>query len=82
MGLIHRVVEEITGIPGVSISAMRGVAEYLKPSRSVYLPFPKNTTFGRPGNRALQKEIIMEALNFAAADMPDGAILDSVIRYG
>ncbi|HYN01687.1 MAG TPA: hypothetical protein VE359_04520 [Vicinamibacteria bacterium] len=81
MGLVHRVVEEATGIAGVSLTDLRGVAEAVKPSRSVFLPHPPGATFGRPGHRELQKRILMEALEFAASDAPAGAVLDSAIRY-
>ena len=81
MGLVHRVVEEATGIAGVSLTALRGVAAAVKPSRSVSLPHPAGATFGRPGQRELQKRILMEALEFAASGAPGGAVLDSAIRY-
>ena len=81
MGLVHRFVEQATRIAGVSLTALRGVAAAVKPSRSVFLPFPPGATFGRPGNRDLQKRILMEALEFAASDAPAGAVLDSAIRY-
>jgi len=81
VGLVHRVVEQATGIAGVSLTALRGVAVAVKPSRSVFLPRPPGATFGRPGQRELQKRILMEALEFAASDAPAGAVLDSAIRY-
>jgi hypothetical protein len=81
VGLVHRVVEETTGIAGVSLTALRGVAAAVKPSRSIFLPHPSGATFGRPGQRELQKSILMEALEFAVSDAPAGAVLDSAIRY-
>jgi hypothetical protein len=81
VGLLHRVIEDRTGIPGVSLTAIRGTAEAVKPPRAVFLPFPSGATFGKPGNRPLQKRILMEALTFLASNPEPGAILDSGIRF-
>lgn len=54
---------ERRGIPTVSISVALDVTEQAKPPRAVFVPFMMGHHFGVPYHRALQRRILLEALD-------------------
>ncbi len=51
------------GIPTVSITVARAITEHARPPRAVFVPFMMGHHFGVPFHRALQRRIIVAALD-------------------
>ena len=65
---------ERRGIPTVSISVALDVTEQAKPPRAVFVPFRMGHHFGVPHHRALQRRIILEALDHLEKAERSGAV--------
>ena len=65
---------ERRGIPTVSISVARDVSEQVKPPRVVFVPFMMGHHFGVPFHRALQRRVILEALDLIERAQSSGEI--------
>ena len=61
VGLVQSVIEK-SGIPTVSITLLREVSERVRPPRVLVVDRPLGYPLGEPGNAALQKQIILAAL--------------------
>ena len=81
MGLVSRVVEE-QGIVTVNVSTGRDITARVRPPRSVFVNHPMGNPFGRPGDRALQREILLRALDLAARGETPGEMVDLPYDWG
>ncbi|MDP6708872.1 MAG: selenoprotein B, partial [Alphaproteobacteria bacterium] len=61
MGLVSRVVED-HGIATVNVSTGRDLTAQVKPPRAVFVNHPMGNPFGRPGDVAAQRDILLAAL--------------------
>lgn len=73
MGLLAHQLEQ-AGIPTISLTSALDVTQAVKPPRAVFLNFPLGHTAGKPGDRALQLEILRQALALSAAMTEPGSI--------
>ena len=73
MGLIARTLES-RGIPTLSLSCARSITEAVNPPRAVFLDFPLGRTAGPPGDRPLQRRILLDALAVLETAAQPGAI--------
>ena len=62
MGLIARQLEA-AGIPTLSMSSALSITQAVRPPRATYLDFPLGHTAGKPGDPALQRAILRDALD-------------------
>jgi hypothetical protein len=69
VGLIQAAFEN-EGIVTVSISLYRFVTEKVRPPRALWVPFPLGYPLGEPHNPALQRRVILAALELLTADEP------------
>lgn len=81
MGLVARVVEE-AGIPTVLVSTGRDLTAQVRPPRSVFVNFPMGNPFGRPGDRAQQRRILLDALRLAETTREGGVLVDLPYDWG
>ena len=65
---------ERRGIPTVSISVALDVTEQAKPPRAVFVPFRMGHHFGVPYHRALQRRILLKALEHLGKAEQSGAV--------
>jgi D-proline reductase (dithiol) PrdB len=75
VGLVARVVEE-AGIPTVNVSTGRDITALVRPPRSLFVNHPMGNTFGRPGDTAMQTEILRAVLDFAVSAGEPGILVD------
>jgi D-proline reductase (dithiol) PrdB len=61
VGLVQSVIEK-SGIPTVSVTLLREVTERVRPPRALFVDRPLGYPLGEPGNAALQRRIILAAL--------------------
>ena len=69
VGLIQGVLEGL-GLSTVGVSICREITERVRPPRTLFAPYPFGYPLGRPGDPALQKRIIREALDLLDRDGP------------
>lgn len=81
MGLVARVVEE-AGIPTVLVSTGRDLTAQVRPPRSVFVNFPMGNPFGRPGDTATQRNVLLEALRAAERCDEAGLLIDLQHDWG
>jgi D-proline reductase (dithiol) PrdB len=81
VGLVARVVEE-AGIPTVLVSTGRDLTVQVRPPRSVFVNFPMGNPFGRPGDRATQRSVLLAALALARDATTGGALQDLDLEWG
>ena len=81
MGLVARVVEE-AGIPTVLVSTGRDLTAQVRPPRSVFVNFPMGNPFGRPGDWAQQRRILLDALELAESAREGGVLVDLPYVWG
>ena len=81
MGLVARVVEE-AGIATVLVSTGRDLTQQVLPPRSVFVNFPMGNPFGRPADKAMQREILLEALRLAESAVEPGVLVDLPHDWG
>jgi hypothetical protein len=65
VGLIQGCIEA-EGIPTVSISLLKGVAERVRPPRTLWVPFPMGYPLGEPGRPEIQERVLLAALDLLA----------------
>ncbi len=65
----------------MSVSVALDITEHVKPPRAVFLPFMMGHHFGVPFHRALQRRIILQALNRLDAVEQSGDILQIPITW-
>jgi hypothetical protein len=58
---VQRAIER-RGIPTVSVTVARDVTERAKPPRALFVPFMMGHHFGVPFHRALQRRVLLAAL--------------------
>ena len=81
MGLVSRVVEE-RGIATVNVSTGRDLTANVRPPRSVFINHPMGNPFGRPGEVALQREILVHALELVESCERPGQLVDLDYDWG
>ena len=81
MGLVARVVEQ-AGIPTVLVSTGRDLTAQVRPPRSVFVNFPMGNPFGRAGDSALQRRILLDALRLAETAERGGVLVDLPYDWG
>lgn len=70
VGLIQGVLEDI-GVASVSLTLLRELTHKVKPPRALFVPFPLGYPLGRPQDAALQRNVILQALQLLdRADLP------------
>ena len=62
VGLIQGCIES-EGIPTVSISLLREVAQRVRPPRTLWVPFPMGYPLGEPGRPEIQERVLVSALD-------------------
>ena len=65
----------------MSISVARDVTEHVKPPRAVFVPFRMGHHFGVPFHRALQRRIVLDALELLRTATESGTILDLPLTW-
>jgi hypothetical protein len=75
------VVEE-AGIPTVYVSTGRDLGAQVLPPRSVFVNFPMGNPFGRPHDAAMQRRILLDALELARTATTPGALVDLPYQWG
>jgi len=73
---------EERGIPTVLVSTGRDLTVQVLPPRSVFVNFPMGNPFGRSGDVAMQRSILLDALQLATRDVPAGTIVDLPYVWG
>lgn len=73
VGLIQRVLDE-AGLCTISLTLVREITEQVKPSRALFVEHPFGHTFGEVGDRALQRQILMDMLRSAVEVAQPGTI--------
>jgi len=58
------------------------VTEHVKPPRAVFVPFRMGHHFGVPFHRALQRRIVLDALDLLSTASRSGTIVDLPLRWG
>ncbi len=81
MGLVARVIEE-AGIPTVMVSTGRDLTFQVRPPRSVFVNFPMGNPFGRPGDKAQQTRILLDALHLVETARDGGVLVDLPYEWG
>ena len=81
MGLVARVIEA-SGIPTVLVSTGRDLTFQVRPPRSVFVNFPMGNPFGRPGDRAQQTRILLDALHLVESAREGGVLVDLPYEWG
>jgi D-proline reductase (dithiol) PrdB len=59
---------EAKGIPCVTMTALREMAEAFRPARPVFADFPLGATVGRPNDPEMQRSVLRTTLEVAAAE--------------
>lgn len=75
MGLVARALEA-RGIPTVLVSTGRDLTEQVLPPRSVFVNFPMGNPFGKPGDVAMQRRVLGDALRLAETATRGGTLVD------
>ncbi len=81
MGLVARVIEA-RGTPTVLISTGRDLTAQVLPPRAVFVNFPMGNPFGRPGDVAMQRAILGDALRLAETATRGGTLVDLPYAWG
>jgi D-proline reductase (dithiol) PrdB len=75
VGLVARVIEA-AGIPTVLVSTGRDLTAQVLPPRSVFVNFPMGNPFGKPGDVAMQRRVLGDALRLAETAKRGGTLVD------
>jgi hypothetical protein len=75
VGLVQSIIEK-AGIPTVSVTLLREVSERVQPPRVLVVDRPLGYPLGEPHNIALQKQIIMKALELLVCVITEPLIFD------
>ncbi|MCP3988944.1 MAG: hypothetical protein GY724_07710 [Actinomycetia bacterium] len=81
MGLVARVLEE-SGIPTVVVSTGRDLTALVRPPRSLFVNYPMGNPFGRAGDVAHQRQILLDALALFTTVTEPGVIVDAGYDWG
>lgn len=81
MGLIAREIEQ-RGIPTVCLSSAYSITAAVNPPRAVFVDFPLGHTAGKPGDRGLQRHIMIDALSALDGISQPGHIRKLPYRWG
>jgi hypothetical protein len=81
VGLVARVIEA-RGIPTVLVSTGRDLTLQVLPPRSVFVNFPMGNPFGRPGDVAMQRRVLLDALHLAETATRGGTLVDLTYAWG
>jgi hypothetical protein len=81
VGLVARVIEA-RGIPTVLVSTGRDLTLQVLPPRSVFVNFPMGNPFGRPGDVAMQRRVLLDALRLAESARRGGTLVDLPYVWG
>ncbi|MEZ5560353.1 MAG: hypothetical protein R3E86_17645 [Pseudomonadales bacterium] len=65
---------ERRGIATLCLSSAYSITASVKPPRAVYVDFPLGHTAGKPGDKALQRRIMIDALNALETILEPGSI--------
>lgn len=80
MGLIAREIER-RGTPTICLSSARSITESVNPPRAVFIDFPLGHTAGKPGDKALQRRIMIDTLSALDGLVAPGRIRDLPYRW-
>lgn len=80
MGLIQRVLDD-AGLSTISLTLVKEITEQVKPSRALFVEHPFGHTFGDLGDKALQRQILLDMLSFAVQITQPGTILTLPYRW-
>jgi len=80
VGLVARVVEE-RGIATVCISTGRDLTAQVMPPRTLFVNHPMGNAFGAPGDVAMQRAILEQALNLAVNADHGGVLVDAPVAW-
>jgi hypothetical protein len=75
VGLVARTLEA-RGIPTVLVSTGRDLTQQVLPPRSVFVNFPMGNPFGKPGDVAMQRRVLCDALRLAETATRGGTLVD------
>ncbi len=81
MGLAARVIEE-AGIPTVVVSTGRDLSAQVKAPRTLFVNFPMGNPFGRPFDRAMQRRVLLHALDALQSVRRGGDMIDLPYEWG
>lgn len=81
MGLVCRLLEE-RGIATVCITTGRDLTALVKPPRALFVNHPMGNNFGRPGDAAMQTDILRTALGLIHSVEEGGALIDYPADWG
>ncbi|MDH4147699.1 MAG: hypothetical protein OEY23_21290 [Acidimicrobiia bacterium] len=81
MGLVARVVEA-AGIPTVCVATGRDLIAQVRPPRALFVNFPMGNNFGRPGDGATQRRILLDALELVRTGDQPGMLVDHPASWG
>lgn len=70
------------GIATVIVSTGRDITKLVHPPRSLFVNFPMGNNFGRAGDKALQTQILRQALDFAVTAEEPGLLIDLDHEWG
>ncbi|MDZ7728047.1 MAG: hypothetical protein U5Q44_07555 [Dehalococcoidia bacterium] len=65
---------EAEGVPTVTVSLVREHSEYIRPPRTLWVPFELGRPFGVPNDREFQANVLRAALKLL--DAPEGPVLE------
>jgi D-proline reductase (dithiol) PrdB len=63
VGLIQNAIEK-QGIPTISISHLVDLTEKVRVPRALHLRFPLGRSFGRAGEKELQRQILLDCIRY------------------
>ena len=75
MGLVCRLLEE-RGIATVCITTGRDLTALVRPPRALFVNHPMGNNFGRPGDVAMQRDILRKALAMIHSAEQGGVLVD------
>ncbi|WP_270181531.1 hypothetical protein [Alkalihalobacillus sp. CinArs1] len=69
------------GIPTVTLSMSKEIADYVKIPRTLYSRFPFGSAVGQPGNKEQQQQVLHKALDCLKEVTEGGTIVESNIKF-
>jgi D-proline reductase (dithiol) PrdB len=73
---------EQAGIATVVVSTGRDLSAQVRPPRTVFVNFPMGNPFGKPFDRAMQRNILLDALHALESVRTGGEIIDLAYEWG
>jgi hypothetical protein len=73
-------VEEI-GVPTMTLGSMKAPLLRVKPPRSVVTKFPRGATLGAPGDRAMQRRVLLDAFAALHTMTAPGSLLELPYKW-